>query len=83
MMAQKKKFKDFESALNRLEEITELLESGDNPLEKSIEYYTEGLEIAKYCTEKLSEAEKKIRIITEKRGTLVEEEFDAEDENAG
>lgn len=83
MMTQKKKFKDFESALNRLEEITELLESGDNSLEQSIEYYTEGLEIAKFCTEKLSEAEKKIKIITEKRGSLVEEEFDSEDDNAG
>ena len=80
-MTQKKKFKDFESALNRLEEITELLESGENPLEKSIDLYTEGLEIAKFCTEKLSEAEKKIKIIAETRGSLVEEEFEAEVEN--
>ncbi len=80
-MTQKKKFKDFETALNRLEEITEILESGENPLESSIDLYTEGLEIAKFCTEKLSEAEKKIKIIAEKRGSLVEEEFEPEVDN--
>lgn len=75
-MAAKKQYKDFESALDRLEEITELMESGDVALEKSIELYTEGLEIAKYCNQKLSEAESKIKIIKEKSGKLIEEAFE-------
>ena len=84
-MAVKKKYKDFESALARLEEITDLLESGDQPLENSIDFYTEGLEIAKFCNEKLSEAGKKIKMIADKDGALVEEDFDAVsgDEDAG
>ncbi len=87
-MTTKKKFKDFESALTRLEEITEDLESGDKSLEESIELFTEGLDISRFCDEKLSEAEKKIKIITEKNGELVEEDFETEvdsqeEENAG
>jgi len=74
-VAAKKQYKDFESALKRLEEITELMESGDVSLEASIDLYTEGLDIAKYCNKKLTEAEKKIKIIKEKGGLLVEQEF--------
>lgn len=80
-MAAKKQYKDFESALDRLEEITELMESGDVQLEKSIDLYTEGLEIAKYCNKKLSEAESKIKIIKEKSGKLIEQAFEEEDED--
>ena len=80
-MAAKKQYKDFESALDRLEEITELMESGDVALEKSIDLYTEGLEIAKYCNKKLSEAESKIKIIKEKSGKLIEQAFEQEDED--
>ena len=74
-MTGKKQYKDFEGALKRLEEITGLMESGNVSLEASIELYTEGLEIARYCNKKLSVAEKKIKIIKEKGGALVEEEF--------
>ena len=75
-MATKKKYKDYESALERLEEITEQLESGDPKLEEAINLYTEGLEIAGFCNGKLKEAEKKIKIITEKNGVPVEVDFD-------
>ena len=48
-MPPKKKYKDFESAMARLEEITERLESSEESLEESIDLYTEGLDIAKFC----------------------------------
>ncbi len=73
-MVTRKKYKDFESAVERLEEITVLLESGDATLEESIGLYTEGLEIARYCDQTLAETEKKIRIIQEKDGLVTEEE---------
>ena len=76
-MVSKKKYKDFESAILRLEEITDLLEGGESSLEESIDLYTEGLEIARFCDSKLGETEKKIKIIQEKDGLLVEEELDA------
>ncbi len=80
MMTVKKKYKDFETALERLEEITQLLESGEKTLEESIDFYTEGLGIAAFCDKRLGEAEKKIKIIADQRGALIEEDFDAASE---
>jgi exodeoxyribonuclease VII small subunit len=79
-MATKKKYKDYESAMERLEAITDQLEAGDPKLEDAINLYTEGLEIAKFCNEKLNEADGKIKIIAEKNGTFEEEEFEEGDE---
>jgi exodeoxyribonuclease VII small subunit len=76
-----KKHKDFEAALRRLEEITEELESGDTSLEKSLELYTEGLEIARFCTSRLTEAEKRIKVISEKGGITSEEDFGESEES--
>lgn len=78
MTATKKKIKDFEAALDRLETITDLLETGDAKLEESLNLYTEGLEIAKFCTSQLNEAEKKIKLIADKNGLMVETDFDEE-----
>ena len=78
MTVKKKQYKDFESALARLEEITEKLESGETKLEESIELYSEGVEIAAYCSKKLSEAEKKVLILKERNQKLVEESFPEE-----
>jgi len=75
-VATKKKYQDFESALEKLEEITTLLESGETSLEESMSLYTQGVEIAKFCNEKLAEAEKKIKIIREQDGVLSEQKFD-------
>ena len=79
-MSAKKKFTDYETALSRLEEITELLESGEQSLEASIELYTEGLDIAKFCHDKLTEVEKKIKVIVEKNAEFYEEPFETETE---
>ncbi|NOY89291.1 MAG: exodeoxyribonuclease VII small subunit [FCB group bacterium] len=79
-MTVKKKYKDYETALQRLEEITELLESGEQSLEQAIELYEEGLEIAKFCNQKLSEAEKKIKIITKENNIFLEDDFETQQE---
>ncbi len=79
-MTAKKKYKDYESAMERLEEITEQLESGEPKLEEAIDLYTEGLQIAKFCDGKLSEAEAKIKLIAEKNGVVAEVDFEEEDE---
>lgn len=59
-MAKTDKYKDFESALARLEEIVSELESGEKSLEDSINLYTEGINIASICHGKLGEAEGQI-----------------------
>ena len=79
--SERKKYKDYETAMTRLEEITGLLEAGGTSLEEAIKIYTEGLEIARFCEKKLSEAEAKIKIITEKNGVLSEGDFSDREES--
>ena len=67
---------NFEDALNRLTEISEQLEEGDPTLDEAIELYTEGMKNAKFCREKLAEAEQKIKILVAENGEMVEKEFD-------
>lgn len=81
MTPTKKQPKDFESALERLEEITTALESGEVALEESIKLYTEGVELAKLCEKKLGEAEKKVKIIVRENGVDAETEFESGEED--
>jgi exodeoxyribonuclease VII small subunit len=55
----------FEAALSRLNEIVEQLERGDTPLEESLKLFEEGSALAASCYKKLSEAEQKVKTITE------------------
>lgn len=60
-MSSKKSTRTFESALKRLEEIVDSLERGTVPLEKAIELYEEGIELASFCGEKLKASELKLK----------------------
>ena len=60
-MAQKS---SFEKALNRLDEIVSQLESGDLSLDESLKIFQEGIELSRFCTKKLSEAESKVKKLT-------------------
>ena len=56
-----KKTQSFEKAMKRLEEIGQVLESGDIALDESIKLYEEGIELIDFCQKKLTEAEKKVK----------------------
>ena len=71
----KKNEKNFETALQRLEEITKLLESEDTPLEDSIKLFEEGIELKDFCEEKLKSAKLKIDKIIKTNKELSSEEF--------
>jgi exodeoxyribonuclease VII small subunit len=58
------KEQSFESAMSRLEEIAEILEQGSQSLEESIKLFEEGNALTQFCSEKLAEAENKIKILT-------------------
>ncbi|MGA2297042.1 MAG: exodeoxyribonuclease VII small subunit [FCB group bacterium] len=62
----------FEEQFKRLEEIVELLDSGDAPLEELLKIFEEGMQLAKSLREFLSKAEQKVIEISGK--TKVEEE---------
>ncbi|MBN1500370.1 MAG: exodeoxyribonuclease VII small subunit [Spirochaetes bacterium] len=74
--------KNFEDALFKLEEIASKLESGEMGLEESITNYEKGMELAKYCREKLDEAERKIEILqkTKKGEKPVKKEITIKDD---
>lgn len=55
----------FETALKRLEDIVEQLESGKIDLDESIKVFEEGNELVKLCLEKLNKAEQKVKQIAE------------------
>lgn len=75
-MSAKSKAQDFESAVDRLEEITDLLESGEVSLEESIKLYSEGIEMAGLCNEKLTEAEQIVKKVVQGIDSLEETDFD-------
>ena len=60
-----------ESILKRLQEITEILEKGELPLEKSLKLYEEGVGLTNTCRKMLNEAE--IRITELSVGSQTEE----------
>lgn len=70
------KKKTFETALARLEQITEELEQGDLSLEESLKKFDEGVQLAEFCNTKLNEARTKVEILIEKSGRLEAEPFD-------
>ncbi|THB73864.1 MAG: exodeoxyribonuclease VII small subunit [Desulfobulbaceae bacterium] len=73
--------KTFETALSRLEQIADELESGDLSLDASLKKFDEGIKLADYCNTKLTEARTKVDILLEKNDTIVEEPFSDLDES--
>jgi exodeoxyribonuclease VII small subunit len=55
--------KTFEASLEALERIVQQLESGDLPLEKSLELFEQGIGLSRQCQERLSQAERRIEIL--------------------
>ena len=66
----------FEDAVQRLEQIVRQLETGNAPLDKSLELYEEGISLVNKCTKELKNAEKKIKILTSENGNLNEKDFE-------
>jgi len=54
---------NFETSLAALEKIVRDLESGDLPLEKSLELFEAGVKLSRECQERLNQAERRIEIL--------------------
>ena len=73
--------KSFESSLEELERIVRELERGDLPLEKSLELFEQGIKLSRACQERLSEAERRIEVLTrDNHGRPAVRPFEAEDD---
>ena len=71
--------KTFEAALTRLEQITDELENGDLSLENSLKKFDEGIKLAGFCSEQLSEARAKVEMLLEKNGKFETIPFEGQD----
>lgn len=58
----------FEDAMKQLEETVRLLESGELPLEQSIERYRQSMQLVLFCRQQLDRAEFQIEQLTEEQG---------------
>ncbi|PCI62226.1 MAG: exodeoxyribonuclease VII small subunit [Kordiimonadales bacterium] len=69
----------FEQAMSALEQVVAQLESGNAPLEQSIDLYTQGTKLKAHCEAKLKDAQAKIEKITlDENGAVAgTEPFDA------
>ena len=66
---------NFEKSLERLEEITQKLESGELSLDASLKLFEEGIRLSRFCQKKLSETEQKLEILRSNNP----EDYDEED----
>lgn len=76
-VSKKENTQTFEQSLRRLEEIVELLEQGDVPLDDALKMYEEGIALSKACVEKLTQAELRLKkLAKDMQGNfrLIEEE---------
>ena len=70
----------FEKAMERLEQIVQLLESGKCTLDESLKLFEEGTKMTAFCSEQLKNAEQKILKLTDLTG---EEFSDKQGQNMG
>lgn len=79
-MAKKSHKETFEEKLHRLEEISNLLDSDDIGIEKSIELYEEGIKLSKVCMSTLKDAELKITELKSKLTEITEDQEELTEE---
>ena len=66
----------FEAAMQRLEKIVQVMESGDVPLEESLKLFREGTELVEFCSKTLDTAQMEIqKVIMKPDATPDFEEF--------
>ncbi len=72
--------KSFESSLAELEDIVTKLETGDLPLESSLDLFEAGIKLSRECRKRLSNAERRIEILMKDAdGSPIAEAFDPDD----
>ncbi|HRY12321.1 MAG TPA: exodeoxyribonuclease VII small subunit [Syntrophomonadaceae bacterium] len=69
---------NFESAMARLEEIVEQLESGELSLESSLAIFEEGVRLSLYCQQELEKTDGKVqRLLRKLNGEFALEDMEA------
>jgi len=77
----KRKEKSFEEALRKLEKIVLDLEEGELSLEEALKKFEEGIELSRFCTQKLARAEEKVKkLVKTTEGEFKTQPLDMEEE---
>jgi exodeoxyribonuclease VII small subunit len=66
----------FEKAIEELEKIVKKLETGSATLDETLDLFERGMELGKFCSEKLDSIEKKIEILVKGPGGVRKEPFE-------
>lgn len=78
MAKSKDREQSFETSLTTLEQIVGQLESGELPLERSLELFEEGVALARRCQAQLQAAERKVELLLRERGEVKVVPFNTE-----
>ena len=66
--------------MERLEEITRILESGGEGLDESLKLYEEGVSLIRLCTQKLENAEQSVKILQMREDGIALADFEGRGE---
>jgi len=69
----------FEASLDELEKVVKELESGDLPLERSLELFERGMGLSDICRKHLEAAETRVEMLIRKDGKIMAEPFRPDD----
>ncbi|MDH3346789.1 MAG: exodeoxyribonuclease VII small subunit [Desulfobulbaceae bacterium] len=70
--------KNFETSLQKLEQITDELEEGELSLEESLKKFQEGINLVNFCNSKLDEARTKVDLLIQQNDSLSTVPFNEE-----
>ena len=65
----------FETSLDELEKLVKELESGDLPLDRSLDLFSRGMLLSETCRKQLEEAETRVEMLVRREGTYQPEPF--------
>ena len=68
----------FETALDKLSEVIKKLEDSETSLDEALKLYEEGISLIRFCTQKLDDAEQKIKLLQKSGDTVSETEYSGE-----
>ena len=74
---------NFEAALGKLEELVRRMDAGDLTLEESLKAFEEGTRLARFCSRKLDEAERRVELLLKQGEDLVVKPLTGEDRDDG
>jgi exodeoxyribonuclease VII small subunit len=65
----------FENSLDELEKVVRELETGDLPLDRSLELFSRGMQLSDSCRKQLEDAETRVEMLIRKEGAYQAEPF--------